>query len=468
MGRRRREPQTVEHVVIERAGAEGKAIAHVDGKVVFVPFAAPGDVVTLSVKKSHRKYMEGEILEIEKASEQRTETFCEHFGLCGGCKWQHLGYEHQLNFKAQQVKDSLERIGKLEFPEMLPIVGGQDLKEYRNKLEFTATDAKWLTDEQVKSGEDMDRDALGYHMPGRFDRVFHVNKCHLQDDISNQIRDTVFQVAKENKISFFNPRSQEGVLRNLMIRNNRKGEWMVLLSCQAPEEGQMEVMLSTLKNKFPQIVSLHFAINNKKNDSLYDLDIQHYAGSEYLTESLDGLSFRIRPKSFFQTNPKQAETLYQLTRDFADLSGNELVYDLYTGTGTIACYLAKKAKKVVGIEYVEDAIADAKINAADNNIDNCSFYAGDMKDVFTDEFVAENGQPDVIVTDPPRAGMHEDVVMQMLKLAPQKIVYVSCNPATQARDLALMDEAYKITKVQPVDMFPHTHHVENIVLLEKR
>lgn len=468
MGRKRREAKVVENVLIERAGAEGKAIAHVDGKVVFVPFGAPGDIATLSVKKSHRKYMEGNILELTKASEQRTEPFCEHYGLCGGCKWQHLDYQHQLGFKAQQVYDNLTRIGKLEFPEMLPIVGSEDTKHYRNKLEYTASDSKWLTDEQIKSGEDIDRDALGYHMPGRFDRVFHVNTCHLQDDLSNQIRNKVFELAKAHNIPFFNLRNQDGVVRTLMIRNNRKGEWMVLLALKEPTQEQVKILMEGLKNAFPQIVSLHFANNDKRNDSLYDMDIEHYSGAEYLTETLDGLEFRIRPKSFFQTNPDQAEKLYQITRDFAGIQTHEVVYDLYTGTGTIACYIAKQAKKVVGIEYVEDAIADAKLNAADNKIENCSFYAGDMKDVFTDDFVKENGQPDVIITDPPRAGMHQDVVDQILKLSPERVVYVSCNPATQARDLALMSETYNLEKVQPVDMFPHTHHVENVVLLRRK
>ncbi len=469
MGRKKRiRRSTVSGIQIERAGAEGKAIAHHDGKVVFVPFGAPGDTVTLEIKKSQRKYLEGKITAIEEASPMRQEPRCQHFGICGGCKWQHLPYKHQLEFKQQQVQDAIDRLAKVDRPELNPILGAPSEFHYRNKMEYTATDSKWLTPEQIESGEQIDRDGIGFHIPGRFDWVFHINECHLPHPTSNAIRDFVYHTAKENNIPFFNLRQQSDGIRTVMVRNTALGEWMVLLTIKNGTEEQLKILMEGLKTNFPEIASLNYSINNKANDSLYDLDIVTYHGKDYITERLDGLEFHIHPKSFFQTNSQQAQNLYQETKRMAKLTGNEVVYDLYSGTGTIACYLAADAKKVVGVESVPDAVENAKENAKHNSIANCDFVVGDMKDVFTEAFSTTYGAPDVIISDPPRAGMHADVVDVILKLQPKRVVYVSCNPATQARDLALLDAAYAVEEIQPVDMFPHTHHVENIVSLVLR
>ena len=452
--------------------AEGKAIAKVNDLVIFVPYVVPGDVVDLQIKRKKNKYAEAEAVNFHEYSSTRAVPFCQHYGICGGCKWQVLPYAEQIKYKQKQVEDNLRRIGKIELPEISPILGSAKTEFYRNKLEFTFSDKRWLTYEEVKQEVKYDQmNAVGFHIPGAFDKVLAIEKCWLQDDISNQIRNAVRDYAYEHNYSFFNLRTQEGMLRNLMIRTSSTGELMVLLQCKITEESemvQMKQLLAFIADKFPQITSLLYVVNNKCNDTINDLDVVLFKGNDHIFEEMEGLRFKIGPKSFYQTNSEQAYTLYKVARNFAGLTGNELVYDLYTGTGTIANFVSRQAKKVIGIEYVPEAIEDAKVNSEINHITNTLFYAGDMKDILTQEFINEHGRPDVIITDPPRAGMHNDVINTILFAEPERIVYVSCNPATQARDLSLLDTKYKVVAVQPVDMFPHTHHVENVVLLERR
>nr|WP_262920382.1 23S rRNA (uracil(1939)-C(5))-methyltransferase RlmD [Phocaeicola plebeius] len=462
----------LEKVTITDVAAEGKAVAKVNELVIFVPYVVPGDVVDLQVKRKKNHYAEAVAVKFHEKSPLRTEPFCSHFGVCGGCKWQCLSYEEQLKYKQKQVFDNLTRIGKVELPEFRPILGSEKTRFYRNKLEFTFSNKRWLTEEEVKQDVKYDQmNAVGFHIPGAFDKVLAIDKCWLQDDISNQIRNAVRDYAYAHDFPFFDLRTQEGLLRNIMIRTSSTGELMVVLQCKVTDdEGRrkMEEILQFMADSFPQITSLMYVINNKCNDTIGDLDVEVFKGNDHIFEEMEGLRFKVGPKSFYQTNSEQAYNLYKVAREFAGLTGNELVYDLYTGTGTIANFVARQARKVVGIEYVPEAIEDAKVNSALNGIDNTLFYAGDMKDILTNDFIAEHGRPDVIITDPPRAGMHNDVIDVILAAEPKRIVYVSCNPATQARDLQLLDGKYKVTAVQPVDMFPHTHHVENVVQLERR
>lgn len=459
-----------EKVKITDVAAEGKAIAKVDDLVVFVPYVVPGDVVDLQVKRKKNKYAEAEAVKFHEYSPLRAIPVCEHYGICGGCKWQVLPYPEQLKYKQQQVEDNLTRIGKIQLPEISPILGSAKTEFYRNKLEYTFSNKRWLTNEEVKQNfvyEQMN--GVGFHIPGAFDKVLAIEKCWLQDDISNKIRNAVRDYAYTHGYSFFNLRSQEGMLRNMIIRTSTTGELMVIVICKMETEHEKEHLHSLLQyvaNTFPEITSLLYVINNKCNDTITDREVYTFKGNDHIFEEMEGLRFKIGPKSFYQTNSEQAYVLYKVARDFAKLTGNELVYDLYTGTGTIANFIASQARQVIGIEYVPEAIEDAIENAKINNIENTLFFAGDMKDMLTQDFINEYGRPDVIITDPPRAGMHQDVTDIILFAEPKRIVYVSCNPATQARDLALLDVKYKVTAVQPVDMFPHTHHVENVVLLE--
>lgn len=472
MARKKKELPLLEKVTITDVAAEGKAVAKVNELVIFVPYVVPGDVVDLQVKRKKNHYAEAVAVKFHEKSPLRTEPFCSHFGVCGGCKWQCLSYEEQLKYKQKQVFDNLTRIGKVELPEFRPILGSEKTRFYRNKLEFTFSNKRWLTEEEVKQDVKYDQmNAVGFHIPGAFDKVLAIDKCWLQDDISNQIRNAVRDYAYAHNFPFFDLRTQEGLLRNIMIRTSSTGELMVVLQCKVTDgEGRrkMEEILQFMADSFPQITSLMYVINNKCNDTIGDLDVEVFKGNDHIFEEMEGLRFKVGPKSFYQTNSEQAYNLYKVAREFAGLTGNELVYDLYTGTGTIANFVARQARKVVGIEYVPEAIEDAKVNSALNGIDNTLFYAGDMKDILTNDFIAEHGRPDVIITDPPRAGMHNDVTDVILAAEPKRIVYVSCNPATQARDLQLLDGKYKVTAVQPVDMFPHTHHVENVVQLERR
>lgn len=472
MARKKKELPLLEKVTITDVAAEGKAVAKVNELVIFVPYVVPGDVVDLQVKRKKNHYAEAVAVKFHEKSPLRTEPFCSHFGVCGGCKWQCLSYEEQLKYKQKQVFDNLTRIGKVELPEFRPILGSEKTRFYRNKLEFTFSNKRWLTEEEVKQDVKYDQmNAVGFHIPGAFDKVLAIDKCWLQDDISNQIRNAVRDYAYAHNFPFFDLRTQEGLLRNIMIRTSSTGELMVVLQCKVTDdEGRrkMEEILQFMADSFPQITSLMYVINNKCNDTIGDLDVDVFKGNDHIFEEMEGLRFKVGPKSFYQTNSEQAYNLYKVAREFAGLTGNELVYDLYTGTGTIANFVARQARKVVGIEYVPEAIEDAKVNSALNGIDNTLFYAGDMKDILTNDFIAEHGRPDVIITDPPRAGMHNDVIDVILAAEPKRIVYVSCNPATQARDLQLLDGKYKVTAVQPVDMFPHTHHVENVVQLERR
>ena len=472
MARKKKELPLLEKVTITDVAAEGKAVAKVNELVIFVPYVVPGDVVDLQVKRKKNHYAEAVAVKFHEKSPLRTEPFCSHFGVCGGCKWQCLSYEEQLKYKQKQVFDNLTRIGKVELPEFRPILGSEKTRFYRNKLEFTFSNKRWLTEEEVKQDVKYDQmNAVGFHIPGAFDKVLAIDKCWLQDDISNQIRNAVRDYAYAHNFPFFDLRTQEGLLRNIMIRTSSTGELMVVLQCKVTDdEGRrkMEDILQFMADSFPQITSLMYVINNKCNDTIGDLDVEVFKGNDHIFEEMEGLRFKVGPKSFYQTNSEQAYNLYKVAREFAGLTGNELVYDLYTGTGTIANFVARQARKVVGIEYVPEAIEDAKVNSALNGIDNTLFYAGDMKDILTNDFIAEHGRPDVIITDPPRAGMHNDVIDVILAAEPKRIVYVSCNPATQARDLQLLDGKYKVTAVQPVDMFPHTHHVENVVQLERR
>ncbi len=466
---RKKELPLLENIEITGVANEGKAIARVNDMVVFTQFVVPGDIVDLQVTRKKNSYMEGRVVKIHKFSERRAEAFCSHYGVCGGCKWQILPYEDQIKAKQEQVYNNLTRIGKVELPEISPILGSEDIIRYRNKLEFTFSNKKWLTYEQVAAGEKFDNmNALGFHIPGMFDKVLDIDKCHLQHEICDQIRDCIKAYAFTNDLPFFDLRNKEGFLRTIVVRTASTGEVMLTVVFYHEDKEKREGLLNHLVEQFPQITSLIYVINGKCNDTITDQETFVFKGRDHIFEEMEGLKFKIGPKSFYQTNSKQAYELYKVARNFAQLTGNELVYDLYTGTGTIACFVAKMAKQVVGIEYVPEAIEDAKVNAENNHINNTLFYAGDMKNILTKEFVAQHGRPDVIITDPPRDGMHPDVVDVILDAAPKRIVYVSCNPATQARDLNLLDAKYKVTAVQPVDMFPHTHHVENVVALEIR
>lgn len=471
MARKKKPLPLLEKILITDVAAEGKALAKVDGLAVFVPYVVPGDVADLQLRRKKHSYAEAEAVHIHTYSEQRSEPFCKHYGVCGGCKWQVLPYPEQLRYKQKQVMDNLTRIGKVELPECNPILGSRKDREYRNKLEFGFSNKKWLTIDQVKSGEKFDQmNALGFHITGAFDKILDIEECHLMSDINNRIRNGLRTYALETGLEFYDLRSNRGLLRNIMLRTASTGEVMLLvqfcISSDAERKQALGVM-NFLKKSFPEITALLYVNNTKCNDTIGDLDVVTYAGADFIYEEMEGLRFKVGPKSFYQTNSEQAYELYKVTRNFAGLTGNELVYDLYTGTGTIANFVAKQARFVVGIEYVPEAIEDAKVNAKLNGLDNKTlFYAGDMKDILTDAFIDEHGRPDVIITDPPRAGMHADVVNVILNAAPKRIVYVSCNPATQARDLQLLDAKYKVVAVQPVDMFPQTHHVENVVMLE--
>lgn len=469
MAKNKKQLPLLEKVSVTGVAAEGKAIARVDGMTVFVPFAVPGDVADIQITKKKSNYAEGKVIRFESFSENRAEAFCEHFGTCGGCKWQILPYGEQLKYKQKQVEDNLTRIGKVELPEILPILGAPETTFYRNKLEFTFSDKRWLTEKEISSGsEPRQMDALGFHIPGMFDKVLDINKCWLQDDLSNQIRNAVREFCLKNDFSFFDLRDQSGLMRTLILRNTSVGEWMVIVVFYEDDAEKREMLLNFLAGKFPQITSLLYIINRKANDTITDQQVHVWKGRDYIVEEMEGLQFKIGPKSFYQTNSRQAYNLYKVAREFAGLSGSERVYDLYTGTGTIANFVARNAGKVIGIEFVDEAIEDARKNSRNNNIENTSFFAGDMRKILTVDFIREQGRPDVIITDPPRAGMHDDVIGAILFAEPRRIVYVSCNPATQARDLNLLDGKYRVTRVQPVDMFPHTHHVENVVLLERR
>ena len=467
----------IENVTIEAVAAEGKSLFHWNDLVVFVPFCVPGDVCDIQIRRKKHSFAEGEVVRFIEYSKVRATPFCRHFGVCGGCKWQNLPYEEQLKAKQQQVYDQLHRIGKIALPEFRPILGSVKIQEYRNKLDFGCANKRYLTKEQIESlphdeSQSLkDVPAIGFHITGAFDKILPIEKCWLMDDLHNQIRNEVRDYAFEHGLSFFDLRQQVGLLRDVIIRNSADNEWMVIIQFHYDETGGEKEALALLQHiadKFPQITSLMYLDNQKCNDTIGDLDILVFKGKDHIIETMEGLMFKVGPKSFYQTNTNQAYRLYCVAREFASLTGRELVYDLYTGTGTIANFVAKNAKKVIGIEYVPEAIEDAKINADLNHISNTLFFAGDMKYILTDSFIAQHGRPDVIISDPPRAGMHPDVVQTILRTAPQRIVYVSCNPATQARDLQMMDAHYQVMAVQPVDMFPHTPHVENVVLLEKR
>ena len=472
MARKKKPLPLLENITITGVAAEGKAIAKVDNLVVFVPYAVPGDVVDLQVRRKKHSYAEAEVVKFHRYSEQRATPFCQHFGVCGGCKWQCLPYEEQLRYKQQQVVDNLTRIGKIELPEVSPILGSSHTQCYRNKLEFGFSNKKWLTFEEVASGTKFEvMDAVGFHIPGAFDKILDIDTCYLMDDINNRLRNGIRSYALSHQLTFFDLRAQTGLLRNMMVRTSATGEVMLLLQfCirSAQEEQQSRDLLSHIHETFPEVTSLLWVNNLKCNDTIGDLEVHTYAGTDFIYETMENLRFKVGPKSFYQTNTEQAYELYKVARQFAGLTGSELVYDLYTGTGTIANFVAHQARQVIGIEYVPEAIEDAKENARINGLNNTLFYAGDMKDILNRDFIDRHGRPDVIITDPPRAGMHTDVVDTILFASPRRIVYVSCNPATQARDLALLDSQYRVVAVQPVDMFPQTHHVENVVLLEKR
>lgn len=469
MGRKRKELPVVENVEITGVAAEGKSIARVDDMVVFIPYGAPGDVVNIKLDKKKRSYAEAHIVDLVKPSPDRVTPACEHFGVCGGCKWQHIPYESQLRYKRDQVVDALTRIAKVEIPEVNPTLGSKETFCYRNKLEYTFSCKCWITFEDLRSGREIaDRNALGFHIPGAFDKVLDIKKCWLQDDLSNRIRLFVRQYALAKGYEFYDIKAQQGLMRTLMVRIASTGEVMLIVVFARPEQENIDDLMGAIAAEFPEITSLLYVVNQKVNDTIADQEVITYRGRDYINEEMEGLQFRIGPKSFYQTNSLQAYELYKVARRMACLKPDDLVYDLYTGTGTIANFVARQVKKVVGIEYVPEAIADAKLNSEVNGIDNTIFFAGDMKDVLTDGFIEEHGRPDVMIIDPPRAGMHEDVVNVILNARPERIVYVSCNPATQARDLALMDSLYRVEEVQPVDMFPHTHHVENVVRMTRR
>lgn len=466
MSRKKKELPLLGNVEITDVAAEGNSLARVNDFVVFIPFGAPGDVADVKIDRRKRNYAEGHIERLVRPSDIRVEPRCEHFTLCGGCRWQHLPYSFQLDCKQRQVKDAMERIAKIEIPEITPILGSENIYEYRNKMEYTFSNKKWLTFDQLRSGEEFpDRDAAGFHISGAFDKVLDINRCHLQDDFGNRLRLFVKHFGKEHGYTFYDLRNQCGFLRTLMIRIASTGEIMAVMVFGEDDREKIETLLGAVAAEFPEITSLLYVINTKVNDTIGDQDVLVYSGKPYIEEEMEGLKFRVGPKSFYQTNSRQAYHLYSVARDFAGLTGDELVYDLYTGTGTIACFVARNCRHVVGIEYVPEAIEDAKVNASINGLDNTEFYAGDMKNVLTADFIAEHGRPDVMIVDPPRAGMHEDVVKVIMEAAPRRIVYVSCNPATQARDLALLDPMYRVEAIQPVDMFPHTAHVENVVKL---
>lgn len=468
MAKNKKQLPLLEKVTITDVAAEGKAIARVNDKVIFVPFVAPGDIVDIQITRKKSSFAEGRPVRFHAYSTERATPFCEHFGVCGGCKWQHLPYKEQLKYKHKQVIDNLTRIGKIELEEVFPILGSERTTFYRNKLEYTFSNKKWLTEEEIKSDATFDcMDGVGFHIPGMFDKVLDVNKCWLQDDISNRIRLCIKDYCLTHEgYPFYDLRNQAGFLRTLMIRTASTGDLMVVVVFYHEDEERREALLSHVAEQFPEITSLLYVINEKCNDTITDQEICLFRGKDHIIEEMEGLQFKVGAKSFYQTNSEQAYNLYKITREFAGLTGNEMVYDLYTGTGTIANFVSRQAKSVIGIEYVPEAIEDAKVNSALNKIDNTLFYAGDMKDLLTADFINQHGRPDVIITDPPRAGMHDDVIKTMLFAEPTRIVYVSCNPATQARDLSLLDVKYAVKKVQPVDMFPHTHHVENVVLLE--
>lgn len=484
MARKRKELPELHNVEVTAVAAEGKALARVKLRetddspiVVFIPYAAPGDIVDIKIDKKKHSFAEAHITRIVKPSPDRREPVCSAFGTCGGCRWQHLPYPEQLRHKRQQVVDALERIAKVELPEIRPTLGSKEEWGYRNKMEYTFSDKRWRTWEDIRSGKEFSDNgtALGFHIPGAFDKVLHIERCHLQNEKGDEIRNFIYDYAVSHNLSFYNIKENHGLLRTLMIRIASTGEIMVCLTFGEDDPEKINDVMTAIRERFPEITSLLYVVNLKLNDSIADQEVNAFYGPEYIEEEMEGLKFRINAKSFYQTNSLQAYELYKVARDFAGLSPDKeqkgekpLVYDLYTGTGTIANFVARQASQVVGIEYVEEAIADAKLNAEVNGLDNTLFYAGDMKNVLTDEFVNKHGRPDVMIVDPPRAGMHEDVVKVILNAAPEVIVYVSCNPATQARDLALLDKSYKVTAVQPVDMFPHTHHVENVVKLEKR
>lgn len=472
MSRKKKSLPVLENITITDYAAEGKALARVNELVVFVPFAVPGDVVDLQVRRKKHSYCEAEIIRFIKYSERRVKPFCQHFGICGGCKWQNIPYDEQLRMKQKQVYDQLTRIGKVNLPEFNQILGSVKTQGYRNKLEFGCSNRRWLTQDEIASGSDFTQmNAVGFHITGAFDKILPIEKCWLMDDLQNKIRNAIRDYAYEHDIVFYDIRKQCGLLRDIMVRNSDTGEWMVLIQFHY-EKDEDEViaknLLQHIAECFPEITSLLYVNNQKGNDTFNDLNIEVFKGNDYIYETMDDLTFKVGAKSFYQTNTKQAYHLYSVVRDFANLTGNELVYDLYTGTGTIANFVSRYAKRVIGIEYVPEAIEDAKINSEINNISNTLFFAGDMKDILTESFISENGTPDIIITDPPRAGMHPDVVQTIIKTAPKRIVYVSCNPATQARDLSLLDNLYEVVAVQPVDMFPHTPHVENVVLLNRR
>lgn len=474
MSRKRKPLPILEKVEIEAVAAEGKCVAHVNDMVVFVPFVVPGDVVDLQVRKKRHSYCEATVVRMIQPSPIRVAPKCEHFGICGGCKWQNLPYKEQLAAKQQQVIDQLTRIGKVELPEISPILGSEKTEEYRNKLEFACSNKRWYTKEELEAlpeGVGLAQGAIGFHITGAFDKIYPIEKCVLMDDYCNKVRNAIYNYALEHNLTFFDIREQHGLLRDIMMRNSNTGEWLVLVQFHYDEDGDEERAMNLMQfisDEFQEITSLLYVDNQKGNDTFNDLELTVFKGNDHIFELMEDLRFKVGAKSFYQTNTDQAYHLYSVARYFANLTGNELVYDLYTGTGTIANFVAKKAKKVIGIEYVPEAIEDAKINSEINNIANTLFYAGDMKDILTEEFVRQHGRPDVIITDPPRAGMHAEVVNVILGAQPQRIVYVSCNPATQARDLALLDKDYRVVAVQPVDMFPHTPHVENVVLLEER
>jgi 23S rRNA (uracil1939-C5)-methyltransferase len=468
MGRKKELP-LLEKVRITDIGSEGNALARVDNQVVFVPMLVPGDVVDIKIIKNKKRYLDGKVVRFHEYSADRVAPVCRHFGVCGGCKWQHLPYNLQLRYKQKQVADNLRHIGKIETPSVSPIIGSSEVLMYRNKLEYAFSDKRWLTQEEISSDNDFEKeDALGFHIPGFFDKVLDIRECHLQPEPSNAIRDAVRRYAHKNSFRFFNIRQQSGFLRNLVIRNSGDGKFMVIVVFFHDEPVRREGLLDYIASEFPQITSLFYVINSKKNDSPSDQDPILYKGQDHLVEELDGLKFRIGPKSFYQTNTAQAVKLYKAAAGMAGLTGKEIVYDLYTGTGTIACFIASETAKVIGIEYVEEAVRDAAANSAINNISNTEFFAGDIKDVMSETFIKKYGSPDVIIADPPRSGMHEDVIKKILSANPRKLVYISCNPATQARDIVLLSGRFNVTRIQPVDMFPQTHHVENIVLLEKR
>ena len=483
MARKRKPLPLLENITIEAVAAEGKCITRVDDQVIFVPFCVPGDVVDLQVVKKKHKYCEAKVVRFIKKSDIRQEPMCEHFGICGGCKWQNLPYEEQIKAKQKQVEDQLTRIGKIELPEFRPIMGSVKTQEYRNKIEFGCSNKRWFTAEELSQLPQKEDDtvsslkerhaqnAIGFHITGAFDKILPIEKCWLMDDLHNRIRNNIRDYAFEHGLKFFDLRAQTGLLRDIIIRNSNTGEWMVIIQFHYDESGDETRALELLQHvadSFPEITALMYVNNQKCNATIGDQDVIVFKGNDHIYETMEDLKFKVGPKSFYQTNTDQAYHLYCVARNFAQLTGDETVYDLYTGTGTIANFVAHKAKKVVGIEYVPEAIEDAKVNSQVNGIDNTSFFAGDMKDILTDDFIAEHGQPDVIITDPPRAGMHPDVIKVIMNAAPKRIVYVSCNPATQARDLQLLDPLYKVAKVQPVDMFPHTPHVENVVLLEMK